>query len=68
MCDRMSTEKANTHKTPPADDPDVAMLLGKITAGKQESSFRKDKKIFSQGDAADSVYFIQTGRGAELYA
>jgi CRP-like cAMP-binding protein len=45
-----------------ADDPYVAMLLGKITAGKQELSFQKGEKIFSQGDPADSVYFVQTGR------
>jgi CRP-like cAMP-binding protein len=43
-------------------DPYVATLLGKITAGKQELSFRKGEKIFSQGEPADSIYFIQTGR------
>src|SRR4030095_5566050 len=43
-------------------DPFVATLLGKITVGKQELSFRKGEKIFSQGDRADSIYFIQTGR------
>src|ERR1700746_4065702 len=43
-------------------DPYVATLLGKIAAGKQELSFRKGEKIFSQGDLADSIYFIQTGR------
>jgi CRP/FNR family cyclic AMP-dependent transcriptional regulator len=43
-------------------DPYVAMLLAKITVGKQELSFHKGEKIFSQGDRADSIYFIQTGR------
>jgi CRP/FNR family cyclic AMP-dependent transcriptional regulator len=43
-------------------DPYVATLLGKITVGKHEVSFRKGEKIFSQGDPADSIYFIQTGR------
>ncbi|PYS26594.1 MAG: Crp/Fnr family transcriptional regulator [Acidobacteria bacterium] len=43
-------------------DPYVASLLEKITVGKQELRFRKGQKIFSQGDSADSVYFIQTGR------
>ena len=43
-------------------DPYVATLLAKITGGKQELSFRKGEKIFSQGDRADAVYFIQTGR------
>src|SRR2546422_4830711 len=40
----------------------VATLLEKITLGKQELSFDKGEKIFSQGDRADSIYFIQTGR------
>ena len=43
-------------------DPYVATLLGKITEGKQEMSFQKGEKIFSQGDRADSIYFIQAGR------
>ena len=43
-------------------DPYVATLLEKITLGKQELSFDKGEKIFSQGDHADSIYFIQTGR------
>jgi CRP-like cAMP-binding protein len=43
-------------------DPYVATLLEKITLGKQKLSFRKGEKIFSQGDRADSIYFIQTGR------
>jgi CRP-like cAMP-binding protein len=43
-------------------DPYVATLLEKITAGKQELRFRKGEKIFSQGDSADSIYFIQAGR------
>src|SRR5579871_1339413 len=42
--------------------PDVAILLGKIMTGKQEFSFRIGEKIFSQGDPADSIYFVQTGR------
>jgi CRP-like cAMP-binding protein len=40
----------------------VPALLGKITLGKEELTFSKGEKIFSQGDAADSIYFIQTGR------
>jgi CRP/FNR family transcriptional regulator, cyclic AMP receptor protein len=52
--------KAVTDK--PAVDPYVATLLEKITIGKDELSFRRGEKIFSQGDRADSIYFIQTGR------
>ena len=43
-------------------DPYVATLLEKITVGKQQLSFRKGEKIFSQGEPADSIYFIQSGR------
>jgi CRP/FNR family cyclic AMP-dependent transcriptional regulator len=43
-------------------DPFVATLLQRITVGKQELTFRKNEKIFRQGEPADSIYFIQTGR------
>src|SRR6266550_4715694 len=43
-------------------DSYVATLLGKITAGKEDLTFRKNEKIFRQGEPADSIYFIQTGR------
>jgi len=43
-------------------DPFVTTLLEKITVGKQELSFQKGQKIFSQGDQADSIYFIRAGR------
>jgi CRP/FNR family cyclic AMP-dependent transcriptional regulator len=43
-------------------DPYVAALLSKITVGKRELNFRKGEKIFAQGDRADSIYFIQSGR------
>jgi CRP/FNR family cyclic AMP-dependent transcriptional regulator len=43
-------------------DPYVAKLLGRITVGKQELTFRKNEKIFRQGEPADSIYFVQTGR------
>ena len=40
----------------------VTKLLERITVGKQELTFPKNEKIFRQGEPADSVYFIQTGR------
>jgi CRP/FNR family transcriptional regulator, cyclic AMP receptor protein len=43
-------------------DPYVATLLQKITAGKQQLVFRKGEKVYSQGDPADAIYFIQSGR------
>jgi CRP/FNR family cyclic AMP-dependent transcriptional regulator len=58
----MSKVKKATSAKRTGVDPYVATLLGKITVGKHELSFRKGEKIFSQGDPADSIYFIQSGR------
>jgi CRP/FNR family cyclic AMP-dependent transcriptional regulator len=52
-------KKASPETSPP--DPYVATLLGKISEGKHEMSVEKGEKIFSQGDRADAVYFIQSG-------
>jgi len=46
---------------PPAD-PYVATLLAGISEGKQEMSVRKGETVFSQGDRADAIYFVQSGR------
>ena len=43
-------------------DPYVTTLLGKISEGKHVMSLRKGEKIFSQGDRADAIYFVQSGR------
>ena len=43
-------------------DSYIATLLEKITVGKKKLTFRTGEKIFSQGDPADSIYFIQSGR------
>src|SRR6267378_2410400 len=43
-------------------DPYVTTLLEKISEGKHVMSFHKSQKIFSQGDRADAIYFVQTGR------
>ena len=40
----------------------VMTLLGKISEGKRLMSFRKGKKVFSQGAPADAIYFVQAGR------
>jgi CRP-like cAMP-binding protein len=37
-------------------------FLAKIGEGRTISSYRKDKNIFAQGDAADSVFYIQKGK------
>jgi CRP-like cAMP-binding protein len=46
----------------PARDPNVATLLENISGGKRLMIVSKDETIFSQGDHADGIYFIQTGR------
>jgi CRP-like cAMP-binding protein len=45
---------------PPAD-PYVATLLAGISEGKHEMSVRKGETVFSQGDHADAIYFVQSG-------
>jgi CRP/FNR family transcriptional regulator, cyclic AMP receptor protein len=40
----------------------IARCVCTITIGKQELRFRKGETVFSQGDPADSIYFIQFGR------
>ena len=42
------------------DDP-CAKTLGKISEGMHVMTVRKGETIFSQGDCADSVYFVQSG-------
>jgi CRP/FNR family cyclic AMP-dependent transcriptional regulator len=37
-------------------------FLGRIEAGKTVGRYRKNQKIFSQGDVADGVFFIQKGK------
>jgi CRP/FNR family cyclic AMP-dependent transcriptional regulator len=46
----------------PVMDPYVLQLLGKITDGKRVMTFRKAEKIYSQGDVADAIFFIQSGK------
>src|SRR4026208_1976000 len=43
-------------------DPYVSTLLKKIPVGKRELIFRQGEEIFPQGEPADAIYFIQTGR------
>lgn len=41
-------------------DPEV--LFKQIGAGRRPMQYRKKQVIFSQGDAADAIYFIQKGK------
>src|SRR3954468_8600372 len=59
----MARERKKTARVKaPGIDSYVATLLGRITTGKQELTFRKNQKIFRQGEPADSIYFIHTGK------
>jgi CRP-like cAMP-binding protein len=43
-------------------DPYVQSMLENIIEGKKILKLRKGIKLFSQGDQADAIYFIQSGR------
>jgi CRP/FNR family transcriptional regulator, cyclic AMP receptor protein len=41
---------------------DVTVFLSTVDGGRSVSHYRKNQQIFSQGDAADSVFYIQDGQ------
>lgn len=43
-------------------DPYVAKLLEKISEGKRVLNPKKGEKIFSQGERADAIFFLQSGK------
>jgi CRP/FNR family transcriptional regulator, cyclic AMP receptor protein len=47
---------------PTKDAFDPQKFLAMVGTGKAISKYRKDQIIFSQGEAADTVFYIQTGR------
>jgi CRP/FNR family transcriptional regulator, cyclic AMP receptor protein len=49
-------------KTPTRDSFDPQKFLAKVGAGKTVSKYRKDQLIFAQGEAADTVFYIQKGK------
>jgi CRP/FNR family cyclic AMP-dependent transcriptional regulator len=46
----------------PPTDPYVSTLLGKITEGKRALNILDGEIVFAQGDNADAIYFIESGR------
>jgi len=48
-------------KTAP-NEFDPQAFLAKVGKGKSVSTFRKNETVYSQGDAADTVFYIQKGR------
>jgi len=57
----LRTANVAKRATKPAD-PDVTNLLGNISEGKRILNAQKGEKIFSQGDRAEAVFFIQSGK------
>jgi CRP/FNR family cyclic AMP-dependent transcriptional regulator len=41
---------------------DVKVFLNTVDGGRTVATYRRDQKVFSQGDPADSVFFIQKGK------
>jgi CRP/FNR family transcriptional regulator, cyclic AMP receptor protein len=41
---------------------DVTVFLNTVDGGRSVSNYRKNQQIFGQGDAADSVFYIQDGQ------
>jgi CRP/FNR family transcriptional regulator, cyclic AMP receptor protein len=58
----MQADAKTSKRKNPRPDRYVATLLGSVSEGKHVMSIAKGRKIFSQGDRADAIYFIQSGR------
>jgi CRP/FNR family cyclic AMP-dependent transcriptional regulator len=56
----LKTPKARSAKA--VGDPYIADLLENIAEGKTILQLGKDEKVFSQGETAEAIYFIQTGK------
>lgn len=56
------TSKISSTQSKLPADPFVSLLLESISEGKRVMSVVKDQTIFSQGDHADAIYFIESGR------
>src|ERR1700675_32866 len=41
---------------------DVEVFLHTVDGGRSVSNYRKNQKVFSQGEVADSVFYIQEGK------
>jgi CRP/FNR family transcriptional regulator, cyclic AMP receptor protein len=42
--------------------PDPETIIARINGGKQEARLQKEQIVYSQGDPADCVFFIQSGK------
>jgi CRP/FNR family transcriptional regulator, cyclic AMP receptor protein len=51
-----------TATTRPPFDPNVFLNLTKVGEGRSTAIYDKNQAIFAQGDAANAIYYLQTGR------
>jgi len=58
----MQESRKITKRKFPEIDPHVESLLKNIVGGKHVLQLQKNTRLFSQGDEADAIYFIQSGR------
>jgi CRP/FNR family transcriptional regulator, cyclic AMP receptor protein len=54
--------KENAPVQQSAENPNVERLLANVIDGKQHLHFARGRQIFSQGDPADAIYFIENGK------
>ena len=40
---------------------DPKVFLAKVNGGRSISNYRKDQTVYTQGEPADSVFYIQSG-------
>jgi CRP-like cAMP-binding protein len=68
--DRSTASPPAAPRTAALSPPDVApeltfdprLLLTKLSTGKTSRAYLADESVFSQGDAADAVFYIQSGK------
>jgi CRP/FNR family transcriptional regulator, cyclic AMP receptor protein len=48
-------------RKPPLPDFDLKKFLATVNGGRSVSKYRTNQKVFSQGDPADAVFYIQEG-------
>ncbi len=42
--------------------PDPLALIARMNGGRSEARFQKDQSVYSQGDPADCVFYVQSGK------
>ena len=62
MCPTMQRVRNVTALKSAKVNPSVESVLENIVGGKVLLKLRKGAKLFSQGEEADAIYFIQTGK------